>query len=139
MKSFAIFTGKHLLWSFFSIKLQAWRSVNLLKRDPNTGVFLWILPNFSEQLFFTEHLWLLLLFDSSSQQFPIYAAKFKNFIWFILINRSRSLLDLYLWIQKSIQNPVDGKLSGQYNPVYCSNGGKGLQLTVFISYSVSIS
>ena len=37
LKNFAIFTGKHQCWSIFLI---------LLKRDSNTGVFLWILRNF---------------------------------------------------------------------------------------------
>ena len=39
-KNFAIFKGKHLYWSFFSIKLQAFRSTDLLKRNSNTGAFL---------------------------------------------------------------------------------------------------
>ena len=39
-KNFAIFTGKNLCWSFFLIKWQAFRPATLLKRDPNTGVFL---------------------------------------------------------------------------------------------------
>ena len=50
LKNFAIFTGKHSYWSFFFIKLQVIRPAALLKRDSNTGVFLWILQNFSEQL-----------------------------------------------------------------------------------------
>ena len=32
-------------------KLQTWRLASLLKRDSNTGVFLWILQNFTEHLF----------------------------------------------------------------------------------------
>ena len=39
LKSFAIFSGKHLCWGLF-------RSATLLKRDSNTGSFLWILQNF---------------------------------------------------------------------------------------------
>ena len=50
LKKFAIFAGKHLCWSYFLIKLQAWRSAILLKRDSNTGFFLWILLNFEEHL-----------------------------------------------------------------------------------------
>ena len=42
LKSFANFTGKHLCRSLFLIKLQAWRPKPLLKRNSNTGVFLWI-------------------------------------------------------------------------------------------------
>ena len=51
LKNFAIFPGKHLWRSYFLIKLQAWRSAILLKRDSNTGVFLWILWNSYEHLF----------------------------------------------------------------------------------------
>ena len=54
LKNFAIFTGKHLCWSLFLIKLQPWRTATLLKIDSNmssTGVFLWKLWNFSEELF----------------------------------------------------------------------------------------
>ena len=50
LKSFVI-TGKHLCESLFLIKLQASRPATLLKRDPDTGVFLWILRNFWEHLF----------------------------------------------------------------------------------------
>ena len=46
LKNFAKFTRKHLCWSLFSIKLQALRPATLLKRDSDTGAFLWILQNF---------------------------------------------------------------------------------------------
>ena len=39
-KSFASFTEKHLCWSLFLIKLQAYRPATLLKRDSKIGVFL---------------------------------------------------------------------------------------------------
>ena len=52
LKNFAIFAGKHLCRSVFLIKLQAFKSTTLLKRDSNTGVFLWILRNFQEHLFY---------------------------------------------------------------------------------------
>ena len=38
IKNFAIFTGKHLCWGLFLIKLQAYRPTIFLKRDSNTGV-----------------------------------------------------------------------------------------------------
>ena len=44
-KNFANFKGKHLCWSLFLIKLQAWTPAALLKRDPNTGAFLWNFQN----------------------------------------------------------------------------------------------
>ena len=51
LKNFAIFRRKHLYCSLFLIKLQTFRPVTLLKRDSNTGVFLWILRNFYKHLF----------------------------------------------------------------------------------------
>ena len=50
LKHFAIFTGKYLCCNFFLIKLRAWRTETLLKRDSNTGAVLRILRNFYEQL-----------------------------------------------------------------------------------------
>ena len=38
LKKFTIFAVRQLRWSLFLIKLQAFRSVTLLKRDSNTGV-----------------------------------------------------------------------------------------------------
>ena len=35
LKNFANFTGKHLCWSLFLIKLQGWRPSTLSKRDSN--------------------------------------------------------------------------------------------------------
>ena len=37
LKKFAIFTGKHLCWCLFLIKLQVWRPETLLTKDSNTG------------------------------------------------------------------------------------------------------
>ena len=36
LKNFTIFTGKHLFWDIFLLKLQACRPATLLKRDSNT-------------------------------------------------------------------------------------------------------
>ena len=47
LKNFPIFTGKHLCWSLFLIKLKMWRPVTLLKRD-SIKVFS---REFCEQLF----------------------------------------------------------------------------------------
>ena len=52
LKNFAIFTGKHLCWSLFLIKVQTFRPATLLKRGCNTDVFLGILRNFSKQPFY---------------------------------------------------------------------------------------
>ena len=52
LKNFANFTGKHLCWSLFLIKLQdlSYRPT-LLKKDFNTGVFLWKLQKFLSRVF----------------------------------------------------------------------------------------
>ena len=50
-KVFANFTGKHLCWSLFFNKVAGIIPATLLKRHSGTGVFLWILRNFSEHLF----------------------------------------------------------------------------------------
>ena len=47
-KIFSLFTGNHLNWSLFLIKLLAFRVATLLKRDFNTGAFLGILQNFEK-------------------------------------------------------------------------------------------
>ena len=51
LSTFSIITGTHLYWSLFLLKLWAFRSATLLKRDSNAGVFLWISRNFSKHLF----------------------------------------------------------------------------------------
>ena len=40
LKNSAIFTWKHLYWSLFLMKLQAFRSATLLERDSSAGVLL---------------------------------------------------------------------------------------------------
>ena len=52
LKSFAIFTGKYQCCSLFIIKLQVCKPATLLKRDFNTGVFLWILRNVKNSFFY---------------------------------------------------------------------------------------
>ena len=39
LKYFAMFIGKTLCWSIFSIQLKAFKLATLLKRDSNPGVF----------------------------------------------------------------------------------------------------
>ena len=39
LNNFAIFTGKHLCWSLYLIKLQDFSPATLLERDSNTSVF----------------------------------------------------------------------------------------------------
>ena len=51
LKNLENFTGKHVCWSLFSIKLRAFRPATSLKRDSNTGVFLRILRNVLKNLF----------------------------------------------------------------------------------------
>ena len=40
LKNLAMFTGKHLYWSYFLIYLQGWRTAIVLKRDSNPSAFL---------------------------------------------------------------------------------------------------
>ena len=51
LKSLANFPWKQLCWILFLIKLQAFRLLNLLKRDSNTGVLLWICKIFKNTYF----------------------------------------------------------------------------------------
>ena len=39
-KSYAIFTGKHLLWSLFLIEFQSFRPATLLKSNSNKGTLI---------------------------------------------------------------------------------------------------
>ena len=48
LKNFVILIRKHLCWSLFFKKLQAWRATTLLKRVSDTVASLWILRNFYE-------------------------------------------------------------------------------------------
>ena len=54
-KSFTNLAGKHLCSSLFLIKLQAFSAITLLKRDSNTGAFLWICK-ILKNIYFEEHL-----------------------------------------------------------------------------------
>ena len=55
LKYFAKFTGKHLRWSLFLIKLQTLVLATLNKKDSNTGVFCEFCKIF-ENTYFEEHL-----------------------------------------------------------------------------------
>ena len=63
LKFFANFTGKHLCWSLFFTKLQAFRPATLLKIDSYTSVFPWNLRNSKEHLFWITSERLLLCID----------------------------------------------------------------------------
>ena len=63
LKNFANFKGKHLCWSLFFTKFQAFRPATLLKRDSYRGVFLWNLRNSEEHLFQETSQRLLLYID----------------------------------------------------------------------------
>ena len=45
-------SGKHLFWSFFLIKLQAWRAATLLKGDSDTSNFCEHCENFKNSFFY---------------------------------------------------------------------------------------
>ena len=50
LEYFTNLSGKHLCWSLFLRKLQAW-ACNFIKRDSNTGVFLQNLEIFKNTFF----------------------------------------------------------------------------------------
>ena len=55
-KNFGNFTGKHLCWNLFLIKLLAFRPSNLLKKTP-TRVFSCETCKIFKNAYFPEHLW----------------------------------------------------------------------------------
>ena len=54
IKNFAIFTGKHLFWGLFLIKLQTFRPATFLKRDSNTGVSCGYCEPFENSFFYRK-------------------------------------------------------------------------------------
>ena len=51
LKNFVNFAEKHLCWSLFLNKLQAWKPTTLLKTASNTDVSLWHLQYFNNTFF----------------------------------------------------------------------------------------
>ena len=51
LKNFALFTRKHLCWSFFLIKLRTFRTATLLKRNSSTDALRWNLGHFQNTYF----------------------------------------------------------------------------------------
>ena len=91
LKNFANFTGKHLCWRLFLIKLQAFRPATLLKRDSNTGVFQKICKIF-KNIFFTEYFRGLLLCNlNPKMEIPIFLIL--NFLG----TQKRILVDKIYW------------------------------------------
>ena len=80
LKFFANFTGKHLCWSLFFTKLQAFRPATLLKIDSYTSAFLWNLRNSEEHPFWRTSERLLLCID-----------------YFIIYNRTNDAWGGFLW------------------------------------------
>ena len=80
LKRFANFTGKHLCWSLFLIKLQALRPATLLKKDSNTGVYLWNLRIFNNT-FFKEHFQWLFLYVLYYSNYQYLQADIENSRW----------------------------------------------------------
>ena len=85
--SFILFLKIHVKTSLLESKLQVSRPETSLKRDSGSGIFLWILRNFSKTIF-TEHLRLTALADSSfltkvlSTDHTLFAF---SFIFFLLL------------------------------------------------------
>ena len=90
LKHFAIFTRKHLCWSYFLIKLHAWRPANLLKRDFNTDVFseyceIFKNTSFEEHLQTAASVLLIKKFSNkSTRHLPSLLNQKHNVGWFLL-------------------------------------------------------
>ena len=89
LKNFANFTGKHLCWCFFLIKLQASGHATLLKKRLQHGDFPVKFAKFLRTPFCTEHFrWLLLQFPCSffcSRTLLNVADRFFNFLKLVCI------------------------------------------------------
>ena len=88
LKYFAIFTGKHLRWSLFSIMLSVFRPETLLKRDTNTDVFCEYCKHFKNNL-----RWLLLSFLDH----------FRWFAAFWIPHVSKNVTQLVKWLYVPFQ------------------------------------
>ena len=62
LKNFAIFTEEHMRLSLLLIKLNAFRPVNLCKKNSNTDFFHVNVGNCFRAPFFIEHFWWLLFY-----------------------------------------------------------------------------
>ena len=82
-RCFAIFTGKHLCWSLYLIKLQAIRTATLLKRDSSKVFSCEIFKTF-ENTFFTEHVRWDMFCKTVSVSFAL-------FFWYVFKTRSRTV------------------------------------------------
>ena len=89
VKNFAIFTGKHLCWSLFLMKLQAWRPAILLKRDP-TQVFYYEYLEIFKNTFSEKHM------QTAAFAYVIFYAKFQIFLHFPNALYSSFLVDRLL-------------------------------------------
>ena len=78
-KNSEIFTEKLLvIFEFLFNKVAGLKANNLIQKNSNTGVFLWILTNFYYYKFFIEHLWWLLLIKYSLWPFAVLNFKSKS-------------------------------------------------------------
>ena len=102
-------TGIYLFWSFFLIKLQAWRYATLLKRYSKKGVFLWNLRHFEKQFF---------LWNTSGGCFCIY----KNFSTQLALLQDKSI-----FYESELNYISDDNMSLIYGRIY------------FVQYNVSVT
>ena len=108
LKSYAIFTEKHLRRILFIVKFQSFRPATLLKRNSNLRCFPVSIAKFLRTAFFIEHLrWLLLPFTTT---FRNYYWKDRLVILFTLTHPSKRLNTCFeLDIRK-------GRYQGLWNP-----------------------
>ena len=92
LENFAKFTGKNLSQSLFFNKVAGLRSAILLKKgDTGTGVFLGILWNFQEHLFYRTRLRLLLYLRLRS----FHIGRSKYFLHFDVIKIFKTIMESY--------------------------------------------
>ena len=76
LKNFASFTGKHMCWSLFLIKVQTWRHANLLKRNSNTPRFCPVKIEKLLRTTFKNNLrWLLLIFIDCCSKLKLFKCR----------------------------------------------------------------
>ena len=89
LKKFTNFTEKHLCWSLTLVNLQAWFTATLLKRDSDTGIFLWNLLNLWQHLF---------LHNTSSGCFYVYQVDHALLVKLICRDSDTGI---FLWILRN--------------------------------------
>ena len=112
LKHFAIFTRKHLRWSLFLIKLQAWR-LHLFYRTPLVAASVHKNPKLSLQQF-------LSLLSSVTWNWTL-AAKFTKYQYFLHVSPCFTFTIIYFVLLSLKANPADLPIFPLMNPINLEN------------------